>query len=59
MAHAPGSKELAQHTPHHYQRSSPEIHREADKVLEELVQELMAKRGLTREEAHKHAKHWV
>lgn len=62
MAHKPGSQELAQHSqhkPHHYKGDSPEVHREADKVLEALVQELMEKRGLTREAALKHARYWV
>jgi len=59
LAQPPGSEELSHHKPHHYHRSSPEIHREADRLLEQLVQELMEKRGLTREAALKHAKHWV
>lgn len=57
MAHHPrGSSQLAQQKPHHYQKP-PDEDREADKLLEKVVQELMA-RGLTRAAALKHARHW-
>lgn len=61
MAHHPkASSQLAQHQPrpHSYQ-STPEIQREADKLLEQLVDELVKTRGLTREAARKHLRHWV
>lgn len=59
MAHQPqGSSELSQHKAHSYQRSTPQIHREADKLLEELVDKLV-RQGLTQEEAREHLKHWV
>jgi DNA-binding transcriptional regulator YhcF (GntR family) len=48
---------LAQQS-HSYQRSTPQIHREADKLLEELVDKLV-QQGLTREEAREHLRHWV
>lgn len=58
MAHPPkGSSQLAQQS-HSYQRSTPQIHREADKLLEELVDKLV-QQGLTREEAREHLRHWV
>jgi len=58
--HVPGSKELSRLKPvsHHYKKHPDEDYH-ADKALELVVQELMAKRGLTREAALKAARHWV
>lgn len=61
MARQPDHWERApQPSPHHhYRRNRPGIDQEADQELEELVRWLVKERGLTREEALKHARHWV
>jgi hypothetical protein len=54
----PASHQLQQHQPHSYQ-SSPEIHREADKVLEQLAQRVAKQKGITLDEARKELRHWI
>lgn len=59
MAHKPGSQELAQHRPHSYKGDSPEVHREADRLLEQLSHKLAKDKGITVEEAREELRHWV
>lgn len=57
--HPSGSDQLRQQKrPHHYQ-STPEEEAEADKLLERLAEEMVKERGITKEEALKHLRHWV
>jgi hypothetical protein len=52
------AKQPLQPQPHSYQ-STPEIHREADKLLEELAEKLAKQKGITKEAARAELRHWV
>jgi hypothetical protein len=44
--------------PHSYQ-STPEIHREADKLLEELAHKVAQAKGITLAAARAELRHWI
>jgi hypothetical protein len=53
------AKQPPQDQPPHSHQSSPEIHREADKLLEELAHKLAKQKAITVEQARAELRHWV